>query len=166
MFTDPKGGSATWKCSWFVLSFPAAAVTICLRPEATPFVARKLIALSNPLVPSCDPVVTPRLKLMATGVVPAKLRRFVTAFWISSVVKVVFATRREAPGAIPVNRPPERNPLPAAVPDTWVPCHSVSTPAVPALGSQWTTRGEDGLPLTKKSRCPEDRPLSQIPTQV
>jgi len=57
--------------------------------------------------------------LMATGVVPAKLRRFSTLCWISTVVKVVFATRREAPGAIPMNRkgrPAVRNPLPAAIP--------------------------------------------------
>ena len=124
MFTEPKGGSATWKCSPSVLSFPAATVTICLCPEATPFVARESIALSNPLVPSWGPVTKPKLRLIATGVVPAIDRMSFMTLMMSLVRKNIvpaFPMSRRERGAMPVYSPEEDDPSPEAIPATWVP---------------------------------------------
>src|SRR3989337_2981620 len=78
--TEPNGGRTTWKCSLSVLSFPAAEEMICFPPEEAPSVARNPMPLSNPLVPSCGPVTSPRLQGMAAGGVPANMRRSFTAF--------------------------------------------------------------------------------------
>ncbi|HJX15134.1 MAG TPA: hypothetical protein VJ386_05320 [Candidatus Deferrimicrobiaceae bacterium] len=76
-FMDPKGGRMAWKCSSASRSFPAAAAIIRLLPREP--VARVLSPSSNRLVPSWGPGMAPRLRLIATGTLPAKKRRSDTA---------------------------------------------------------------------------------------